>query len=411
VIGNHDLDHGPENLQKLIQQIHATTLCANLFPQQADGTPPTVGKTPPAMTAKPFKVFERGGIRIGVIGLTTAELVDLVAENSFAGLTVLSPAEVLRDWWAELNAASDIQIVLSHCGVEADRKLAAAFPELEAIIGGHSHTYLESAERVGPVLVAQAGCNGRRVGRIELEIEGPQIKASSSELLIPLRPADSDIDPSLLSAEQELLARVQALEEEVIATLSEDLGRSYFDPSPLGRSVAAAFMHVANADVGFANSGGIRTDLEAGPFTQAALLALLPFDNELVRFPLTGEQLIAAVRHNIAASRNESHGILQISGLQWSVSAATPERPKSGDDVVLERITINGQPIEAGQTYICAGSDYITASRAQKYFGFQITGRKGVGLYVRDAFEQAVRDGALPGIVAVAPDMAESLTP
>ncbi len=399
VVGNHDLDHGGKNLRRLIHHIHAATLCANLFLRAEDGSAPVPGESPLAVDAKPYQVFERAGIRVGVIGLTTAEMPDLVAEKSFAGLAVLPPSEVLRAWWPEFSAKSDIQIVLSHAGIEADRALAAAFPELEAIVGGHSHTFLEHAEQVGPVLVAQAGCNGKKIGRIDLEIADGRVVSSSSELLTPHRPADAAIDPALLAAEQALSARVQALEKEVIATVSSALGRSYYAPSPLGHMVAAAFQYVAGSEIGFANSGGIRTDLESGPFTQAGLLALLPFDNELVRFDLTGAQLEAVIRHNVAAQRNESHGILQISGMQWKVGEATPAKPQSDAEVVLLELTVDGAPLDPTRVYSCAGSDYITASRAEKYFGFLIEERRGVGLYVRDAFEKAVRDGALPGIV------------
>ena len=389
-IGNHDLDHGRANLAAMLEKIESPALCANWLLLTPHGGPPHPARDPAPVASRPFMVFERSGLKIGVVGLVTHDLRDLVSAKTLAGSFVGRPAEALGLLWATLDEQSDIQIALTHNGLDADRELARAFPELEVIVGGHSHRFVREPVIEGDVVIVQAGCYGKVLGRLDLDILDGKVIKSEGRLLNPPRPADEAIEPGLLAAEKALREKVRVLEAEVIGTVPADLGRSYHEPSPLGATVAEAFRRAAKADIAFVNSGGLRTDLSAGPLTRAQLMELLPFDNELVSFRLTGAEIENICRYNAVAAQTEAHGILQVAGLDYTFSPGA-----SPNDVVMGKITVGGEPLDAARSYLCTGSDYITTTRAEKYFGRAIENRKNLGVSVREAFEGAVAEGNL----------------
>ncbi|MAE69437.1 MAG: hypothetical protein CME06_03090 [Gemmatimonadetes bacterium] len=387
-IGNHDLDHGRANLVAMLEKIESPALCANWLSLTPHGGPPHPARDPAPVACRPFMVFERAGLKIGVVGLVTHDLRDLVSAKTLAGSFVASPTEALEQLWPVLDEQSDIQIALTHNGLDADRELAKALPGLEAIVGGHSHRFLREPVVEGEVVIVQAGCYGKVLGRLDLEISDGKVVKSEGRLLNLPRPADESIEPGLLAAEKALREKVRVLEAEVIGTVPADFGRSYYQPSPLGAEVAEAFRRAAKADIAFVNSGGLRTDLSAGPLTRAQLMELLPFDNELVSFRLTGAEVEQICRYNAVAAQTEAHGILQVAGLDYTYSPGA-----SPDEVVLGKIAVGSKPLEAAKSYLCTGSDYITSTRAEKYFGRTIDERTNLGVSVREAFERAVRTG------------------
>lgn len=109
--------------------------------------------------------FEFEGFRVGVFGV----MVPMVTERmktAFASAYLWDPPIAsARDQAALLRNDVDLLIALSHIGIQQDRKLAEACPEIDLILGGHSHTVLDQPERIGSVSICQGGSHGRYVGR------------------------------------------------------------------------------------------------------------------------------------------------------------------------------------------------------------------------------------------------------
>jgi 2',3'-cyclic-nucleotide 2'-phosphodiesterase (5'-nucleotidase family) len=178
VLGNHELDHGRENLEGLLERMESPAVCANWLlvdpGNAADATantPPSPLTAAPVVQTQPYLVVERAGIRVGIVGLVTDELAGVASKKTMAGTACLAPATALAAVWQRLEAESDLQIALTHCGIETDVALAEAFPGLDAIVGGHSHIALNEPRMVGTTPIVHAGCNGRLLGRLDLEIE------------------------------------------------------------------------------------------------------------------------------------------------------------------------------------------------------------------------------------------------
>lgn len=174
-IGNHDLDNGLEGLYKQLPHAHFPFICSNY-----DFTNTILhGKT------KPYKVFKKNGVRIGVYGLGI-ELKGLVDKNNYKETQYLHPQEIMQDMERTLKFQEqcDLIICLSHLGYQykddpqktSDLLLAQASTYTHLFIGGHTHTFLPTPTRVknkigADVLVNQVGCFGINLGRIDFYLD------------------------------------------------------------------------------------------------------------------------------------------------------------------------------------------------------------------------------------------------
>ena len=176
-IGNHDFDNGIDGLFAQLPHAKFDFVSANYdFKNTLLDT-----------HVKPYKIFNKGGIKIGVFGLGV-ELQGLVNKDAYKETKYLSPIEIAQDMSRILktNEQCDLVICLSHLGYEykskqkvSDRRLARATKDIDLIIGGHTHTFLDTptieTNAVGKsVLINQVGCYGLYLGKVDfyLDVEG-----------------------------------------------------------------------------------------------------------------------------------------------------------------------------------------------------------------------------------------------
>ncbi len=172
-LGNHDFDNGVENLARQLEHAHFPVICSNYnFRDTA-----MEGKT------LPFKVFEKGGIRIGVFGLGI-ELHGLVSEKLYGKTVYQNPVTHSAQiaWYLRNKEKCSLIVCLSHLGFKyaddkiSDVKLARQSLNIDVILGGHTHTFIETPYTYynrdnQPVLIAQAGWAGVRLGQIDYFFE------------------------------------------------------------------------------------------------------------------------------------------------------------------------------------------------------------------------------------------------
>ena len=167
-LGNHEFDNGPEDLARRLKKARFRVVCANY-----DFSGSELEKY-----VRPYTIVRRAGRKIGIIGL----LVDVtkVVDRSIAGkLRYIDPVAVTNRYSELLKKKGcDMVIVLSHLGIEksdfTDIHLAEASHNVDMIIGGHSHTFLEEPVYVedadgDEVMIVTDGCWGLYVGKLEIE--------------------------------------------------------------------------------------------------------------------------------------------------------------------------------------------------------------------------------------------------
>jgi 5'-nucleotidase len=170
-MGNHDFDAGLEGFFMASEHAKFPFLCANY----------DFSNTILKDKTKPYTIFKKGKYSIGVFGIGI-ELDGLVPASKFEQTIYLNPIKVANEVASFLKKEGcDVVICLSHLGFEyqtdkvSDRVLAAQTSNIDIILGGHTHTFLEKPTEVNnsegkPVLINQVGWGGLHLGRIDIEI-------------------------------------------------------------------------------------------------------------------------------------------------------------------------------------------------------------------------------------------------
>lgn len=350
-IGNHDFDNGTDNLPRLVKMATFPVVSANLL---KDGKP---------IAPAPWVIVEKGGLKIGVVGLILDDLDQEVSRETMAGIEVKPVARTAQAAIKELDPGTDLIVLLTHQGWEADSLLATRVSGADVIVGGHSHTRLKAPREVNGVIVVQAGSYVRELGRLDLGVEDDHVTAWSGKLISLWQRDVTDPDATLAAQVKGWQEQIDKEFQVVIGTCPAELGRNYYEESPLGDAMCDALRGLAGTDVGLLNSGGLRADLDAGPVTRLDLKEIMPFQNTVVTFSCSGADLLALLESNARASLHQTLGILQISG----ISCAYLE--KEGD-VEIQHAMVGGLPLDPAHTYTVATVDYVL-SLADKYLAFQ----------------------------------------
>lgn len=295
-VGNHEFDRGPAVLARYAEGARFPLVSSNI---DASAEPALAGRI------KPWTVLERGGMRIGIVGLTTLE----TPTGSSPGPNVrfLLPRPSLMRAVREVRAAgAGLVVVLSHMGVLFDR--GSGDTGAAVIIGGHSHTLLSDTEPgafgpyaapdAGGALLVQAGAYGRYLGRLDLDLaaDGTVLAHGGDCVHVGL---DLPEDPEVAAIVAGFAAPLESFRREVVANLPAplDVAGCRVAQCAMGQRVAEALLHSAHgAEVAVMNAGGIRIGLPAGNVTRGQVLEALPFGNTVATMQLSGEDLAAALR-------------------------------------------------------------------------------------------------------------------
>lgn len=181
-LGNHDFDNGIDGFYSQLHNANFDFVSANYDFKN------TVLNT----IVKPYKIFNKSGIKIGVFGLGI-ELAGLVDKKNYKETGYQNPVEMSQEMTRILKQElkCDLVICLSHIGYTynnepnriCDLQLAAQTRDIDLIIGGHTHTFLDKPTIVKnadnkDVLVNQVGCYGINLGRIDFYFDNDKAKSS-----------------------------------------------------------------------------------------------------------------------------------------------------------------------------------------------------------------------------------------
>jgi 2',3'-cyclic-nucleotide 2'-phosphodiesterase (5'-nucleotidase family) len=341
VVGNHEFDFGPKVLKERMAQARFPVLAANV-------------KGVPAL--KPYVIKNLQGVRVAIIGVVTPETPVATHPRNVAGLTFSTPESAVKKYLPELKGRADIIIVLSHCGFQADRELAARVPEIDVIVGGHSHTKILQPEVVGRTIIVQAWEHAKVLGVLTLRIKDGKI-AGFDGALQEISPATGAPNSQV----QEIVARyarqVDSLLQRVIGETQVDLDGEHVrtGETNLGDFIADVMRQTAGAEAALINGGTIRTGIPQGKITVKDIYAVLPFDNYLVAISLTGAQIQSALEHGVARLEEPAGSFPQVSGLTFTYSRSAPAGARVKD------VTVGGRPLDPQKEYVVATNDYLVA--------------------------------------------------
>jgi 5'-nucleotidase len=166
-IGNHEFDYGLDNMARLFKRAKFPIVCSNY-----DFRGTVLQKL-----VKPYVVFVRNGVRVGVFGLSP-KLEGLVQKKNYQSIVYEDPIPIANNMALMLRETQkcDVVICLSHLGIQFDKMMIPKTRNIDIVLGGHTHTFMNAPESYADmdgkiVKVLHTGVKGVKVGKIEMVLK------------------------------------------------------------------------------------------------------------------------------------------------------------------------------------------------------------------------------------------------
>ena len=344
----------------------------------------------------PYKIFNLGGVRVGVMGLTTEDTYKMVHPDNVKNIEFRSVIAEAAKVLPELRAKADVVIAATHMGHYEDGKhgtqapgdvqMARAVKGIDLVVGGHTQNpacmkaenvldraYVPGTEckpdRQNGTWIVQAHEWGKYVGRADFEYRNGEFKLVKYALIpVNLKKTVKAADgksskqnyAEVIAENQDMIALLtphqefgqQKLGIQIGATdarLEGDRSVVRAKPASMGVIIGMAMMDKTKADFSVVNSGGVRDSIPAGPITYKDVLKVQPFGNIVSTVDLTGKEVMDYL--NAASKMSVGSGAFpQFAGLKLVIA-----------DGKVSSASIKGASIDPTKTYRMAINDFQAA--------------------------------------------------
>ena len=304
VLGNHEFSFGLDVLRRSLSQSAFPWLAANVS-----------GRDRARLPVRDELVLERGGIRVGILGLTTPNVPHWDPPSHWSGLSFEDPVAVAAARIPILRRQADVVIVAVHSGFERDLDTdapngtenenfavrLARLPGIDLLLTGHTHRNI-APRLLGATIVAQPGRFAELVTKVDLDLARDQaswrIAGWRGE---NLPTAEETADPEVVAAAAGDEARAKA---ELARPIGELTAPLLVTPLPTGDDASVDLVHAvqleaSGAQLSLAAPLGSRVEFPAGTITPRLAHALYPYPNTLLVVRLTGQQLKDVLEHAV----------------------------------------------------------------------------------------------------------------
>jgi 5'-nucleotidase / UDP-sugar diphosphatase len=367
-VGNHEFDDGPSVLAEFID--------AAEFPVISGNTTVAEAETVLAGKIDEWTVLEVGGEQVGVLSVLATDT-DITSSGG-PNVTFGDEIEYLNDAVSRMEAEGiDKIVLLSHVGIVRDREIAAAVDGIDVIVGGHSHTLFSNTEEGAmayPTMVANpsgaevpivhAYAYSKYVGELQVvfDDDGNVTSATGDTILL-----DSSVEPD---------AAMQARVDELAGPIEEAMGvvigqtTAGIDGSretcraqecEMGNLVSDAILD-RTAEQGIQiviqNGGGLRSSIDEGDVTMGEVFTVLPFQNTLATFELSGADVVASLEAGVSGIEEGAGRFPQVAGLRYTLD---PSQPANGGRVSDVEVEENGEwvAIDEAKVYGVATNNFM----------------------------------------------------
>ena len=362
-VGNHEFDDGPEVLRGFVDAVNFPILMSN-----ADIS----GEALLRDVIQKSVVIEQAGEKIGLIGLTPEDTDELASPGP--NVIFSDPSEAVQGEVDRLTAMGVNKIiVLSHSGYLVDQRVAANTTGVDVIVGGHSNTLLSNTNdradgayptMVGDTVIVQAYAYGKFLGELNVTFDdaGRILEAIGEPLIM-----DGSVDEDGATKDRiaEAAEPLEAIRNQVVAmsaaAIEGDRSVCRVQECEMGNLVADAMLaRVADqgVQIAIANSGGLRASIDAGEVTMGEVLTVLPFQNTLATFQISGQGVIDALENSVSQVEEVAGRFAQVAGLKytWDPKVA----PNEGRIVEVLVAQDGGYvPIDPAALYSVVTNNYV----------------------------------------------------
>ena len=367
-LGNHEFDDGESALVPFLDKATFPITTANVRPNDQSGA---AGKV------KSSVVVDVGGQKIGIIGGVTNDVPELASpgpniaiEDDVKSIT----AEVEKLKGEGVNKI----IAVTHIGYVRERDVIAKIPGVDVVVGGHSHTLLSNtdAKAEGPyptmvdnpdgykVPVVQAASYSKYLGEFTVTFDdnGVVKEAKGDPIFL-----DKSITPDagVLARIKELGAPIEELKAKEVSETTAPIegGREICRAKEceMGNLIADAMIDRTKdqgVTIAIQNGGGIRASIDQGVVTMGEVLTVLPFQNTLATFQLTGKDIVASLEGGVSEIEEGKGKFPQVAGLKYSFDKSV--KPNEGRIKSVEVMDGGAwAPIDPAKTYIVATNNFV----------------------------------------------------
>lgn len=268
-IGNNEgITISHDDLNHLYDNAEFEVTCCNLF--DLNGALPR--------HIKPHVIKEIKGVKVCMIGLTAA------FQQFYEALDwkVTSPLLALKNEISQLEGEYDVLIVLSHVGIFFDEQLCKECPEIDVILGAHTHHYFENGETRNNVLMAAGGKYGQYVGKVELEIEHNKVINKKAVLVDSESLEEVNVDYEQIG---------KTLLNRIILNISFSLPRRLYSASYTTDLLCESVLEHTDSDCAIINAGLIVKGKVDNQLTEYDIHQMLPHPINTVSVELSGSEL------------------------------------------------------------------------------------------------------------------------
>ncbi|MCT4579181.1 bifunctional UDP-sugar hydrolase/5'-nucleotidase [Donghicola sp.] len=356
-VGNHEFDDGPEVLAGFMDAVEFPVLMSN-----ADVS------MEPALADKLMKstVIERNGEKLGLIGLTPQNTDELASPGDKVIFT--DPVDAVQGEVDKLTAEGVNKIiVLSHSGYAVDQRVASETTGVDVIVGGHTNTLLgdmDGAEGPYPTVVngtqiLSAYAYGKFLGELNVvfDDEGNIISASGAPIIMDAAVTE---DAPTVDRIAEAAKPLEEIRSKVVAETAEaidgDRGSCRAMECQMGTLIADAMLDRVKdqgIQIAIQNGGGVRASIDAGEVTMGEVLTVLPFQNTLSTFQVTGQTMIDALENGVSEIEEGGGRFPQIAGMSFVFDASAEPGSRVSD------VMVGGEPIDPAATYGVVSNNYV----------------------------------------------------
>lgn len=373
-VGNHEFDNPLDVLAKQEGWAEFPFLAANIY---KDGK----------RMFDAYKVFDKQGIKIAVIGLTTEDTAKIGNPEYVGAIEFKDPKEEAKKVIAELKSKynPDVIIAATHMGHYQDAQYGSNAPgdvklarylnegDLDMIVGGHSqepvcmeganeYASFKAGDSCKPdvqngTTIVQAHEWGKYVGRADYTFKNGEFTLESYNLIPVNLKKKIKVDGKKvrvfiqdeISQDKTVFNALKPFQDKGQEALSVKIGSSNGDlvgerkivrnnQTNLGRLIATAHMERAKADFAVMNSGGVRASIAGGDITYKDVLTVQPFGNIVTYVDMTGTE-IQDYLNVVGTKTKDSGAYAQFAGITMTVNGSTVSDVKIGGNTLNEKET------------------------------------------------------------------------
>ncbi len=381
-VGNHEFDDGETAILPFLEGAKFPVLGANVkaTPQSTLGD-----------RVKPSAVVEIGGQKIGIIGVVTTDTMEIA--NPGPNVSITDDVAAIQAEVAKLKEQGVNKIIaLTHVGYRRDLDVLAKIADIDVVVGGHSHTLLSNTDQKaeGPyptfvdnpggyqVPVVTAGAYSKYLGDVVVTFDdnGVVKSATGNPVLV-----DKTFEPDQAVAAMvtELAKPIDDLRKKVIGQSSDNIEGDRTvcraKECSMGNLVADAMLERGKSQgmvMAIINGGGLRASIASGDVTQGDVISVLPFQNTLATFQLSGADVVKALENGVSQIDDGAGRFPQVAGLKYSFDRSKPAGSRISDVQVKEGESFVA--IDPAKTYGVVSNNFMRAG-GDGYAAFKTGGQ------------------------------------